>query len=262
MTPVERIIATATKEVGYLEKKSNSQLDDKTANAGYNNWTKYARDLDDLGLYNGKKNGYAWCDMFVDWCMVQTFGLDNTLKITGQKMKGEGAGCTSSANYYRQIRSFYLSNPKPGDQIFFSSDGGKSMKHTGLVVKVTKDRVYTIEGNTSSKQGVIANGGSVENKSYPINYSQIGGYGRPKYELIEEQEEEEEMTQDKFNEMMNTWLLEKASEKETWGTENLQWAKDNEIMSGDNAGRMMPNKFCTRLEVVTMLKRLTDKLSK
>lgn len=101
MTPIEQVIATATKELGYLEKKSNSQLDDKTANAGYNNWTKYARDLDNLGLYNGRKNGYAWCDMFVDWCMVKTFGLENALMITGQKMKGEGAGCTSSANYYR-----------------------------------------------------------------------------------------------------------------------------------------------------------------
>lgn len=136
------------------------------------------------------------------------------------------------------------------------------MKHTGLVVKVTRDRVYTIEGNTSSAQGVVANGGSVENKSYPINYSKIGGYGRPKYELLQQQqqEEEEEMTQEKFNEMMNNWLLAKANEKETWGSENLQWAKDNNIMAGDNAGRMMPNKFCTRLEVVTMLKRLAEKV--
>lgn len=55
MTPVERLIATARAEVGYLEKASNSQLDSKTGNAGYNNFTKYARDLDRLGVYNGPK---------------------------------------------------------------------------------------------------------------------------------------------------------------------------------------------------------------
>ena len=42
---IDALIACAENEVGYLEKKSNSQLDDKTANAGYNNYTKYWRDV-------------------------------------------------------------------------------------------------------------------------------------------------------------------------------------------------------------------------
>ena len=37
-------------EVGYLEKRSNYMLDNKTANAGYNNYTKYTRDIDNSGL--------------------------------------------------------------------------------------------------------------------------------------------------------------------------------------------------------------------
>ena len=53
------VIAIALAEVGYKEKASNSQLDDKTANAGSNNYTKYARDLKNAGYYNGNKNGYA-----------------------------------------------------------------------------------------------------------------------------------------------------------------------------------------------------------
>ena len=45
-------------ELGYHEKASNANLDDKTANSGSGNWTKYARDLDRLGnFYNGAKNG-------------------------------------------------------------------------------------------------------------------------------------------------------------------------------------------------------------
>lgn len=73
-------------------------------------------------------------------------------------------------------------------------------------------------------------------------------------------EEEEDMTDERFNELMNNWLVKKAAEKETWGTENLEWAKEKGLMQGDEAGRLMPNKFCTRLEMVTMLKRLAEKL--
>ena len=63
MTPQSRVIKTARAEIGYLEKSTNSQLNDKTANAGYNNWNKFAAFLDDLEVvYNGRKNGYAWCE--------------------------------------------------------------------------------------------------------------------------------------------------------------------------------------------------------
>lgn len=42
MTPVQRVLAIARSENGYLEKATNAQLEDKTANAGYNNWNKFA----------------------------------------------------------------------------------------------------------------------------------------------------------------------------------------------------------------------------
>lgn len=184
MSAVERLIATAKAEIGYLEKATNSQLDDKTANAGSNNYTKYARDLDNLGnIYNGKKNGYAWCDMFVDWCFVKTFGVELAMKLLCQAYNGAGAGCTYSAQYYKNKGQFYKSNPKPGDQIFFTNDGGASSCHTGLVVAVDSSRVYTIEGNTSSTAGVVANGGCVRDKSYSLSYANIYGYGRPDYSL-------------------------------------------------------------------------------
>jgi len=175
MTAQQRLIATARAEIGYLEKASNAQLDDKTANAGDRNWTKYARDLDALGLYNGPKNSYAWCDMFCDWCFVKTFGLEKTLVMTGQILDGYGAGCTESVRYYKNLGRFFTQNPQSGDQIFFSKDGGKSFYHTGLVEKVENGRVYTIEGNTSSAAGVVENGGCVRNKSYALSYEKIGG---------------------------------------------------------------------------------------
>lgn len=177
-----KVIKIAEEEVGYLEKGSNSNLDSKTGNAGYRNYTKYSRDFDKNfpTFYNGKKSGAEWCDIFVDWCLVKAFGVEAALKLLGQPKKSCGAGCYWSAMYYQKIPSFYRS-PKVGDQIFFKGSDGRPC-HTGLVYKVDSTYVYTIEGNTSNTSGVVANGGCVAKKKYKINSSSIYGYGRPKYD--------------------------------------------------------------------------------
>ena len=94
MRAAKEVIELALAEVGYLEKKSASQLDSKTANTGSGNFTKYARDLDAIpNFYNGKKNGFAWCDVFVDWLFVKTFGVKTAKKLLCQPDKSLGAGC-------------------------------------------------------------------------------------------------------------------------------------------------------------------------
>jgi len=182
MATAKDLIKIAEAEVGYLEKETNKNLDSKTANAGDENYTKYARDFDTkyTDFYNGKKNGFAWCDIFVDWCFVTAFGVTKALELLGQPKKSCGAGCTFSAKYFKNIGCFYTA-PKVGDQIFFKDSKGNPC-HTGIVYKVTTDKVYTIEGNTSSESGVVANGGTVAKKSYDLNNSRIYGYGRPKYD--------------------------------------------------------------------------------
>ena len=181
-TEVDKLLEVALGEVGYLEKRSNSNLYDDTANAGYNNYTKYAKELDALGnFYNGPKNGYAWCDVFVDWCFVTAFGVERALDLLEQPKKSCGAGCGYSANYYKSNGQFH-STPEPGDQIFFYNSSLSGMAHTGLVYAVDSNYVYTVEGNTSSDSGVIDNGGGVFKKKYERNYKRIAGYGRPDYE--------------------------------------------------------------------------------
>jgi hypothetical protein len=176
----KQLVAIAAAEVGYLEKKSNYNLDSKTANAGGNNWTKYARDLHKAGYYNFNKNGYAWCDVFVDWCFYQ---LCNRDAVAAQKIiyqTGDlGAGCTFSMGYYKTAKQFFKT-PAVGDQIFFGT--GTSATHTAIVEKITATEVHTIEGNTREEDGVIPNGGGVFRKSYALNDPAILGYGRPKYE--------------------------------------------------------------------------------
>lgn len=181
---VEKVIEIAKSEVGYLEKASNMNLDSKTGNAGKMNYTKYARDLDNIpGFYNGKKQGFAWCDCFFDWLMVKAYGVENAKRLLCQPAKSLGAGCKYSMNYYKSKGQLYTS-PKIGDQIFFKNSSGE-ICHTGLVYDVDKSYVYTIEGNTSTASGVVANGGGVCIKKYKLNFNRIAGYGRPKYDTKE-----------------------------------------------------------------------------
>ena len=78
------------------------------------------------------------------------------------------------------------------------------------------------------------------------------------YNLLHE-EEDEDMTQEKFNEMMNTWLAEQAKlEPANWSKGDRAWAEKNGIVKGDDQGRKMYKKFVTREEMVTMLHRTHD----
>jgi peptidoglycan hydrolase-like protein with peptidoglycan-binding domain len=178
-----KLLAVAIKEIGYLEKETNRNLDSKTANAGDENFTKYARDFDTKykTFYNGKKQGAQWCDIFVDWCFVTAFGEKAALELLGQPKKSCGAGCGWSADYFKKIGRFGK-KPIVGAQIFFTNSKGEVV-HTGIVEKVGTKYVYTIEGNTSSASGVVANGGAVARKKYELSYSRIYGYGLPKFEI-------------------------------------------------------------------------------
>lgn len=164
----EKVIEIARSQIGYKEKETNSQLDNFDANAGDNNYTKYARDLAAAGYYNGNKNGYAWCDCFHDWCHYEAAGHDKKLAEWTTCQTGlYGAGCKFSADYYKKQGRFYT-DPQPGDQIFFNK-----FAHTGIVEKVADGKVYTIEGNT---------GNQVKRHTYTLGSSKIDGYGRPKYD--------------------------------------------------------------------------------
>ena len=172
-----KVIAVAVEQIGYKEKKSNSQLDDKTANAGSANYTKYARDFDQKypKWYNGKKNGFAWCDMFVDWCFLTAFGYEKALALLCQPERSAGAGCTYSLRYFKNKGQFHTKDPQPGDQIFFGTSLDNST-HTGIVESVDKKQVHTIEGNTSDQ---------VARRNYSLTNSRILGYGRPAYDAVE-----------------------------------------------------------------------------
>ena len=180
MSSADKLIQIALAEVGYREKASNAALDDPLTNAGSGNWTKYARDLAAAGYYNGNKNGYAWCECFVDWCFWKAFGRD------GQRIQCQtgdlGAACIYSAQYFKQ-QGRYDQIPKAGDQVFFYAGG--TIGHTGIVVEVSDNSITVVEGNSSDR---------VQKLTYSRSSGSIAGYGHPWYEKagIESVEKEKE----------------------------------------------------------------------
>ena len=190
---IAKLVNCAKSQVGYLEKRSNAYLDDKTANAGSNNWNKYARDIDNKypNFYNGKKNGYSWCDIFVDWCFIECFGYEKALKMLYQPTKSTGAGCSYSASFYRAHNAFYR-QPQVGDQVFFGGYGNEG--HTGIVVAVNGNIITTVEGNTSGGYGVESNGDGVYLKKYNTSTQYIPGFGRPNWEVVSSNVGNEEVT--------------------------------------------------------------------
>lgn len=164
----ECIVAVAETQIGYLEKKSNSQLDSFEANPGGNNYTKY-------GQWYGL-NGQAWCAMFVSWCANQANIPTSIVYKT--------ASCDYSMNFYKNKGLFEKSSayggnyiPKAGD-IFFRGPNQSNSTHTGLVVGVSGSNVIVIHGNSKGANDTYE---KVRKSTYSLNDSALLGYGTPQY---------------------------------------------------------------------------------
>ena len=169
------VITVANGELGYLEKQSGRELDDKTKNAGSGNYTKYWRDI--YPAFQGE----AWCNAFVNWCFVVAYGEAAAKELLCTA--GSWSFYTpTSAQYFQNKKQWHTADPQVGDVIFFKNS--TRIHHVGIVYKTNDKYVFTIEGNTSSGDDqVIPNGGGVFAKSYLKTNKNIAGYGRPNYEV-------------------------------------------------------------------------------
>ena len=170
---ISRVITVAHSQIGYKAKATPDQLEDFTANAGANYYNKYADYFDRKAprFYNGEKNGVPWCDIFVDWCFVQAYGLKEAQRMTFQSDKCAGASCTFSYRYYKE-HNRVGTEPRVGAQVFYSVTGD-SLFHTGLVVHVDDQCICTIEGNWNY---------DVSFRVVSLQHSTIYGFGYPLYE--------------------------------------------------------------------------------
>ena len=142
MTDVrQRIIAWARGEVGTVESPADS------------NHTKYG---EWFGL-----NGVPWCGIFVSWCYAQA---GSPLPNIG--FKHGYAGCQTAVRYFTD-NGLIVTDPEPGDIVFFDFNGDRRYDHTGLYIQESpldpRRGFITIEGNTS--HGNQTNGGAVMERS-------------------------------------------------------------------------------------------------
>jgi hypothetical protein len=90
----------------------------------------------------------SWCMAFVYWVINEACkksGIENKWPKTGGVLKFLQS-CPKES---------IVKDPKPGD--VFIMDYGKGLGHTGIVWKLDKTFVYTIEGNTNdsgSREGI------------------------------------------------------------------------------------------------------------
>ena len=157
----DEIVDIALKEVGYIEKESDKDLDSKTLNTGTKDYTKY-------GKWYGSNPG-PWCAKFVCWVYYKA-GCLNLIK--------QKAGCSTMLSFFKQNKEFQNRGYKPekADIIFINWDSKTSPDHVGIVKKVDSNRVYTIEGNRGNK---------VAEASYLLTDTRIIGYGIPKFPTFE-----------------------------------------------------------------------------
>lgn len=168
------VIAVATKEIGYLGKKSNAMLDDPTANTS-GKWNKYARDLwmdgDPDHYYVGNKNGYDYCCVFKDWCFYEAAGKDKAKATAVCPVSEYGA----SVGYIKCMFPGRVDRiPAKGDIVLFKDKSG--LCHTGLVAGVDGDTITTIEGNVDPTWHKVAQ------KTYKLSDGYIDSFCHPYYD--------------------------------------------------------------------------------
>lgn len=230
---VEKVIAVASNEVGYLEKskiayKNNPQiLYEKTAGAGQDNYTKYGYEMHKI--YPTVMDFPAfWCDCFVDWCFQKAYGISTAKSLLGGNFDDY---TVNSCNMYKKHNA--LGNiPRVGAQVFFTKNGQPSgCHHTGIVYAVDSTYFYTIEGNTSNAKEVIANGGCVAKKKYNIKkYANKVLFGYPKYDTLSTNDSIENVAKEVMMGLWGNGAERRAKLVEAGYNPSMVQAKVNELM--------------------------------
>lgn len=180
---IQKVTDEHFKWLDYCEKDYQKYLgtydnpEDYQQHAGDGNMTVFAK------LYKEKTGidvqGQPWCDSYQDTVLIHLFGVDKAKQLLG----GFSAYTPTSANFFKQMGRWFK-DPNVGVQVFFKNS--TRIYHVGYVYDWDEKYIYTIEGNTSSAPGVIANGGCVAKKKYLRTDPKIAGYGFPDYSIVNE----------------------------------------------------------------------------
>lgn len=156
------LIQVALTQEGYHEKATNDDLESKTGNSGFGNWTKYGAWYD-----GGAYNGGFWCAMFVSWCADQAnippSIIEPNCRANEIRQKFINIGL-----FQYPIVNGNIYSPKIGDLICFDH-------HIGIVISSDSEYVYIIDGNFHTNN-------DVRQREYTLTDTSIIGYATPAYE--------------------------------------------------------------------------------
>ena len=184
---VTDVLAVALSQLGYAEGNSLDAI--SGTQPGSKNYTEYYYNF---GMATDTWSE-EWCAAFCSWALYQSgVSTQGSLNDLCRDHKGNEnyiwreISCSQWAEQLELVglyekRGTYV--PNSGDLIFFVSSG--NIKHMGIVVWCDGSTVYTVEGNTSSGNGIDGNGGGVYYKSYSLSNVGIDGYGILPYESAE-----------------------------------------------------------------------------
>ena len=139
----EQFVKMAVSFLGYLEKRSNKDLDSKTANAGSNNYQRFQRDI-------GAGNGDQWCQFFVDAVALYTCeGIDGKTGSGSGGGSGKAGGSSGSSGNGKAGSSSGSSGSGGSGKAGGSGSGQKSSSGSGTRV-LNEDVVWTGRVTASS----------------------------------------------------------------------------------------------------------------
>ena len=162
---INRIINLAKSQVGYKPTSGKFNI--------------YAEKLDAVGWFNGKKNGFDWCCILVNWLFYECFGdIARKMLYQPEPKYDLAAACGYAADYFIKNNAWSKS-PILGSQIFFGLRGDEY--HTGIVIDFDATYVYTIEGNAGGGNGKVLQ------RRY-LRSGDISGYGIPNWKLVTTEE--------------------------------------------------------------------------
>lgn len=181
MYNIQKLLELANAEDGYVEKRKNcptTALYEKTgAYVGSDNWTKYWKDMADLGLPNYQ--GSYYCIVAIFALMTYAYGLEAAQKLCHQKFM---INCQSTYAIFKANNAVY-SEPKVGDICVFWN--GNRFSHAELVISVSGDVVKMFGANTTATTTTIErNGGGCRyGKTYSLTALKKAGHKfcRPDY---------------------------------------------------------------------------------
>jgi len=164
-TAASKMVSYELSQLGIGDVKGNN-------NVKYNTWY-WGRAI------NG--SGYAWCMAFQAYCCNQVTGSNAAIPKT--------ASCTSAVNIFKSRGQFRYAGyyggsytPKAGDLVFYTTNGGKTSCHVGLITgSPVNGYLQTVEGNVQCSDGNWKVVKFTNHSKRRIFDSYVWGYAMPNY---------------------------------------------------------------------------------